>query len=89
MSPMVDGWMGDDWFHFGAFRQVNFDYFTEQTTARGEGHPVVRRGYDDYENFRRAGSAARACDAAGSTHRKCSMSSAASAARAMLRFFGA
>src|ERR1700742_285709 len=21
MSPMVDGWMGDDWFHFGAFRQ--------------------------------------------------------------------
>ena len=22
-SPMVDGWMGDDWFHYGAFRQVN------------------------------------------------------------------
>ena len=20
-SPMVDGWMGDDWFHYGAFRQ--------------------------------------------------------------------
>ena len=20
MSPMVDGWMGDDWFHFGVFR---------------------------------------------------------------------
>ena len=20
MNPMVDGWMGDDWFHFGAFR---------------------------------------------------------------------
>ncbi len=36
-SPMVDGWMGDDWFHFGAFRQVNMDYFTEQTTCRGEG----------------------------------------------------
>ena len=29
MSPMVDGWMGDDWFHNGAFRQVNLDYFTE------------------------------------------------------------
>src|SRR5215471_1425012 len=26
-SPMVDGWMGDDWFHYGAFRQSNFDYF--------------------------------------------------------------
>ncbi len=56
-SPMVDGWMGDDWFHFGAFRQTNFDYFTHQTTKRDEGKPVVREGYDDYENFRRAGSA--------------------------------
>jgi len=55
-SPMVDGWMGDDWFHFGAFRQVNLDYFTEQTTARGEGSPIARQGYDDYENFLRAGS---------------------------------
>src|SRR5207249_10596005 len=57
MSPMVDGWMGDDWFHYGAFRQINIDYFAEQTTARGQGHAVVRPGYDDYENFRRAGSA--------------------------------
>ena len=31
-SPMVDGWMGDDWFHYGAFRQTNFDYTTAQTT---------------------------------------------------------
>ena len=37
MSPMVDGWMGDDWFHYGAFRQTNFDYFIGQTTARGSG----------------------------------------------------
>src|SRR5207248_541406 len=55
MSPMVDGWMGDDWFHFGAFRQVNFDYFTEQTTVKGEGKRIPRVGYDDYENFRQAG----------------------------------
>ena len=34
MSPMVDGWMGDDWFHFGAFRQTNFDYFAGQTAGR-------------------------------------------------------
>ena len=65
MSPMVDGWMGDDWFHFGAFRQVNFDYFTEQTSAREEGHPVPRRGYDDYDNFLRAGSAGDFAHAAG------------------------
>jgi hypothetical protein len=56
-SPMVDGWMGDDWFHYGAFRQNNLDYFSEQTTKRGEGEPAVRGAYDDYEEFRRAGSA--------------------------------
>ncbi len=56
-SPMIDGWMGDDWFHYGAFRQVNLDYFTEQTTVRGAGPAVPRVGYDDYDNFRRAGSA--------------------------------
>jgi putative CocE/NonD family hydrolase len=57
MSPMVDGWMGDDWFHYGAFRQINFDYFTGQTTARGAGHNIVREGSDEYENFLRVGSA--------------------------------
>ena len=65
MSPMVDGWMGDDWFHFGAFRQSNFDYFTLQTTQKSEGDRVVRSGYDDYENFRRAGSAGDFAKAAG------------------------
>jgi putative CocE/NonD family hydrolase len=56
-SPMVDGWMGDDWFHYGAFRQTNFDYVTSQTVKRDEGEPVRRGEYDDYEAFRRAGSA--------------------------------
>jgi putative CocE/NonD family hydrolase len=56
-SPMVDGWMGDDWFHYGAFRQTNFDYTYYQTTKRGEGESVPRGAYDDYETFRRAGSA--------------------------------
>jgi uncharacterized protein len=65
MSPMVDGWMGDDWFHFGAFRQVNLDYFTDQTTVKGRGDDIVREGYDDYENFRRAGSAGGFAKAAG------------------------
>ena len=57
MNPMVDGWKGDDWFHHGAFRQINFDFFVGQNVARGEGKSVRRAGYDDYENFRRAGSA--------------------------------
>jgi putative CocE/NonD family hydrolase len=64
-SPMVDGWMGDDWFHFGAYRQNNLDYFTEQSTARGEGAPIVREGPDDYENFLRAGSTGDFAKAAG------------------------
>jgi putative CocE/NonD family hydrolase len=64
-SPMVDGWMGDDWFHYGAFRQPNLDYTTLQTSARGAGAIVPREGYDDYENFRRAGSAGDFARAAG------------------------
>ena len=56
-SPMVDGWMGDDWFHYGAFRQTNFDYTNQQTTQRDAGEAVARDAYDDYEAFRRAGSA--------------------------------
>jgi hypothetical protein len=34
MSPMVDGWMGDDWFHYGVC-QTNFDYFAQQMAVRG------------------------------------------------------
>jgi len=56
-SPMVDGWMGDDWFHYGAFRQVNLDYFTEQTTERKKGPEIPRLNYDDYTNFLDQGSA--------------------------------
>ena len=56
-SAMVDGWMGDDWFHYGAFRQKNMDYFTGQMTARGKGMEIPREALDDYTNFLRAGSA--------------------------------
>jgi putative CocE/NonD family hydrolase len=56
-SPMIDGWMGDDWFHYGAFRQVNLDYFTGQTSKTGKGEPVPRAGMDDYQNFLDVGSA--------------------------------
>lgn len=56
-SPMIDGWMGDDWFHYGAFRQVNFDYFTGQLGAKGKGDPAIRGSVDDYDLLRRLGSA--------------------------------
>ena len=56
-SPMVDGWMGDDWFHYGAFRQPNIDYVLGQTSARGEGVQVPHTHQDDYTNYLEAGSA--------------------------------
>jgi putative CocE/NonD family hydrolase len=55
-SPMVDGWMGDDWFHYGAFRQPNIDYVIGQMSARGQGKGLPRNG-DDYTNYLNAGSA--------------------------------
>ena len=60
-SPMVDGWMGDDWFHYGAFRQPNLDYTLEQTGQHGEGHAVVRSMHDDYEEFPARGVDRRLC----------------------------
>jgi putative CocE/NonD family hydrolase len=64
-SPMIDGWMGDDWFHYGAFRQVSFDYITSQMSERKEGESIPRANFDDYENFLRAGSAGDFARAAG------------------------
>src|SRR5450759_1668964 len=34
MNPMVDGWMGDDWFHNGAFRQQMMGYIYDQEATR-------------------------------------------------------
>jgi uncharacterized protein len=33
MNPMVDGWIGDDWFHYGAFRQIGASCGGEVTTT--------------------------------------------------------
>ncbi|HTI72813.1 MAG TPA: CocE/NonD family hydrolase [Candidatus Limnocylindria bacterium] len=57
MSPMVDGWIGDDWFHNGAFRQVNFDYVTAQNGQKGDGNKVSNGTAEEYLAYLRAGSA--------------------------------
>jgi len=57
-SPMVDGWMGDDWFHYGAYRTPNIDYMLSQTTKRAGGVPVPHPNYDEYTGMLKAGSAA-------------------------------
>jgi predicted acyl esterase len=56
-SPMVDGWMGDDWFHYGAFRQTTSTTLPSRRAVRGGGERIPREGYDDYTNFLRKGSA--------------------------------
>ncbi|MGA0607324.1 CocE/NonD family hydrolase [Phenylobacterium sp. VNQ135] len=54
-SPMIDGWMGDDWFQNGAFRQTMLDWFMNQMTEKGSGPDLPRESLDDYDNFLRAG----------------------------------
>ena len=56
-SPMIDGWMGDDWFHYGAFRLANIAWLGAQTGYKGEGKAPPTGGWDDYDNFREVGSA--------------------------------
>jgi putative CocE/NonD family hydrolase len=57
MNPMVDGWMGDDWFHNGAFRQQNLSYIYDQSATRSNTITWWRSNYDDYDMWMRAGSA--------------------------------
>ncbi|PYV12796.1 MAG: glutaryl-7-ACA acylase [Acidobacteria bacterium] len=57
MNPMVDGWMGDDWFHNGAFRQQMMPYVYEQEATRGSGVKWWTSHFDDYDMFMEAGSA--------------------------------
>lgn len=58
MNPMVDGWMGDDWFHHGAFRQINMSYMLEQVVTRRNDAKWFTGTYDDYDTYLRAGSVA-------------------------------
>jgi putative CocE/NonD family hydrolase len=57
MNPMVDGWMGDDWFHNGAFRQQNMPYIYEQEATRDNDEKWWSGHFDDYDQYMSAGSA--------------------------------
>src|ERR1700737_1110896 len=57
MNPMVDGWMGDDWFHNGAFREENMPYIYEQEGTRKNEQHWWTSNYDDYDMYLQAGSA--------------------------------
>jgi putative CocE/NonD family hydrolase len=57
INAMVDGWMGDDWFHHGAFRQSSLDYAHDQEATRASSIKWWSDHYDDYDTWLAAGSA--------------------------------
>jgi putative CocE/NonD family hydrolase len=57
MNPMVDGWMGDDWFHNGAFRQFGLSYIYDQEATPSNDVKWWNGHADDYDVFMRGGSA--------------------------------
>jgi uncharacterized protein len=57
MNPMVDGWMGDDWFHNGAFREQGMSYVYEQEATRDNDAKWWTSHHDPYDMFLQAGSA--------------------------------
>jgi hypothetical protein len=57
MNPMVDGWMGDDWFHNGAFREQMMPYIYEQEASGSNAFSWWTSDYDDYDMYLKAVSA--------------------------------
>jgi len=57
MNPMVDGWMGDDWFHNGAFRSQNMSYIYEQEATRRNEEKWWSGYLDDYDLYMNGGGA--------------------------------
>jgi putative CocE/NonD family hydrolase len=57
INSMVDGWMGDDWFHKGAFRQDSLVYIHDQEATRDSDIGWWTDHYDDYDMWLQVGSA--------------------------------
>jgi hypothetical protein len=68
-SPMVDGWMGDDWFHYGAFRVNSLGFPLGQGYNKGDGGgEFALGGGDDYTRYLEAGSVADFVKRVGAEH---------------------
>jgi uncharacterized protein len=66
-APMTDVWMGDDFFHNGAFRETyGFDYVQQLEAQKTDG--VVNSSEDQYTFFLNHGNFAGAAAAAGMTN---------------------
>ena len=57
MYPMVDGWIGDDFYHNGAFRQTMLEWIYEMGSHKSSDHQVPYGYRDLYEAYLSAGSA--------------------------------
>jgi putative CocE/NonD family hydrolase len=57
MNPVVDGWIGDDWFHHGAFREQNMPYINKQEATLTSEEKWWTSHFDDYDVFMDAVSA--------------------------------
>jgi len=57
MNPMVDCWIGDDWFHNGAFRQQMLPFIYQQGGTRRVEAKWWSSHFDDYDTYMSAGSA--------------------------------
>jgi len=65
-APMVDGWMGDDWFHNGAFRQDgSLAYTYDQEATRGNSEHWWLSERDSYAAYLHAGSAGAMAESHG------------------------
>ncbi|MFD0850321.1 CocE/NonD family hydrolase [Sphingosinicella xenopeptidilytica] len=57
INPLVDGWIGDDWFHNGAYRQSFLDWVYRMTADKSSKYALQFDRYDTYESWLSAGSA--------------------------------
>jgi hypothetical protein len=57
INPLVDGWIGDDWFHNGAYRQSFLDWVYRMTADKSSKYGLQFDRYDTYESWLSAGSA--------------------------------
>ena len=56
-APMIDVWMGDDFFHNGAFRQTyGYDYALALETSKENTEVSYGKGVDGYDYFLKRGS---------------------------------
>lgn len=65
-APMTDVWLGDDFFHNGAFRQsYGYDYGLGMESGKEDAFGAMPAGEDEYSYFLKAGSFANAIQESG------------------------